>query len=250
VARPRAQHRRGAAGARHRAAELRPRQLRPDLCAARTDAAAWEAELARALGFGTEHLSLYQLTIEPGTRFRTRLQAKGELTTLDPDEAAVAVRGDPRDDGRRGCPPMRSRTMPVRQESRHNLTYWRYGDYAGIGPGAHGRRGGFATVRHKKPENWIAAGRRQWPWPAERGRDLPADARAGGPADGAAADAEGIDLDHVAARSGVPVDELIDDAAVDRLATHGLVALEGRRLRVTEAGMLLLNAILAEIVAV
>src|SRR3546814_4911984 len=43
------------------------------------------------------------------------------------------------------------------EESRHNLTYWRYGDYAGIGPGAHGRRGGSATVRHRKPENWMNA---------------------------------------------------------------------------------------------
>src|SRR3546814_2943298 len=43
------------------------------------------------------------------------------------------------------------------EESRHNLTYWRYGDYAGIGPGAHGRRGGSATVRHRKPENWTNA---------------------------------------------------------------------------------------------
>jgi putative oxygen-independent coproporphyrinogen III oxidase len=212
-------------------------------------AAAWEAELARALGFGTEHLSLYQLTIEPGTQFATR-QAKGELPTLDPDEAASLFEATRAQMAEAGLPAYEvSNHARPGAESRHNLTYWRYGDYAGIGPGAHGRRGGFATVRHKKPENWIAR-------VAANGQGLqsedglaPAERAQEALLMGLRLDA-GIDLDHVAARSGVPVDELIDDAAVDRLATHGLVALEGRRLRVTEAGMLLLNAILAEIVAV
>lgn len=119
--------------------------------------AAWEAELARALTFGTEHLSLYQLTIEPGTRFAT-LAAKGELAIPGEDEAAdlwevtqalTAAAGLPRYE-------VSNHARPG-AESRHNLAYWRYTDYAGVGPGAHGRRGGLATLRHKKPENWIAA---------------------------------------------------------------------------------------------
>jgi len=119
--------------------------------------AAWEAELARALSFGTEHLSLYQLTIEPGTRFAT-LAAKGELTIPDEDAAAdlwdvtqslTAAAGLPRYE-------VSNHARPG-AESRHNLAYWRYTDYAGVGPGAHGRRSGLATLRHKKPENWIAA---------------------------------------------------------------------------------------------
>ncbi|WP_423606974.1 radical SAM family heme chaperone HemW [Sphingomonas sp. MS122] len=119
--------------------------------------AAWEAELTRALGFGTEHLSLYQLTIEPGTRFAT-LAARGELTIPGEDEAAdlwevtqslTAAAGLPRYE-------VSNHARPG-AESRHNLAYWRYTDYAGIGPGAHGRRGGLATLRHKKPENWLAA---------------------------------------------------------------------------------------------
>src|SRR5688572_16887184 len=120
-------------------------------------AAAWEAQLRRALGFGTDHLSLYQLTIEPGTRFAA-LAAKGKLPETDPDFAAelfeltAAITADA------GLPRYEvSNHSRLGQESRHNLTYWHMGDYAGVGPGAHGRRTGSATQRHRKPENWMSA---------------------------------------------------------------------------------------------
>ena len=119
--------------------------------------AAWETELRRALGFGTDHLSLYQLTIEPGTRFAA-IAAKGELPETDPDFAAelfeltAAITADA------GLPRYEvSNHARPGQESRHNLTYWRMGDYAGVGPGAHGRRCSAATQRHRKPENWMGA---------------------------------------------------------------------------------------------
>ena len=130
-----------------------------DLIYARPDQnlAAWEAELARALGFGTEHLSLYQLTIEPGTRFAT-LVREGKLKPLDPDLAADIFDTTRVMATAAGLPAYEiSNHARIGAESRHNLTYWRYGDYVGIGPGAHGRRGRLATVRHKKPENWMAA---------------------------------------------------------------------------------------------
>lgn len=121
------------------------------------DEAQWTADLDRALGLGTEHLSLYQLTIEPGTRFAT-LVAQRELTPLDPDIAAGLFDLTQDRTEAVGMPAYEiSNHARSGAQSRHNLTYWRYGDYAGIGPGAHGRRGGFATQRHKKPENWMAA---------------------------------------------------------------------------------------------
>lgn len=209
---------------------------------------AWESDLTRALALGTGHLSLYQLTIEPGTRFETLVRT-GALTPKDPDEAAefyeltdtiTAAAGLPRyeisNHARRG------------EESRHNLTYWRYGDYAGIGPGAHGRRQGIATQRHKKPENFLAAVTRNGHGgqietalsPAEMAREaLLMGLRL----------AEGVDLGTVAAKSGHPKNALVDREAVARLSRYGLVTQSGTQLRVLPDGMLLLDRILAEIVA-
>src|SRR3546814_3169054 len=114
--------------------------------------AAWEAELGAALAFGTGHLSLYQLTIEPGTRFAT-LAAKGELVIPDGDAAADLFDATQAMTRAAGLPRYEvSNHARPGEESRHNLTYWRYGDYAGLGPGAHGRRLAQATERHRKPE--------------------------------------------------------------------------------------------------
>ncbi|WP_395613859.1 radical SAM family heme chaperone HemW, partial [Allosphingosinicella sp.] len=120
-------------------------------------AEAWAAELERALGFGTGHLSLYQLTIEPGTRFAA-LAAKGELVPADPDESAALYELTQDMTGAAGLPAyeISNHARPA-EESRHNLAYWRYQNYAGVGPGAHGRRNGVATQRHRKPENWLGA---------------------------------------------------------------------------------------------
>ncbi len=119
--------------------------------------AAWEAQLRQALDFGTGHLSLYQLTIEPGTRFASDVR-RGDFTPLDDDAAADLFTLTRELTAAAGLPAYEiSNHARPGEESRHNLTYWRYEDYVGVGPGAHGRRGGFATVRHKKPENWLAA---------------------------------------------------------------------------------------------
>jgi putative oxygen-independent coproporphyrinogen III oxidase len=130
-----------------------------DLIYARPDqtVAQWEAELTRATGFGTTHMSLYQLTIEPGTRFATDV-AKRQWLPLDDDKAADLYAATQAQMGAAGLPAYEiSNHAADGQESRHNLTYWRYQDYVGIGPGAHGRRGGMATTRHKKPENFLNA---------------------------------------------------------------------------------------------
>jgi len=209
----------------------------------------WEAELRRALGFGTDHLSLYQLTIEPGTRFETDVR-RGAFTPADPDHAAdlYELTQAMTTAARRPAYEVSNHAAPG-QESRHNLAYWRYADYAGVGPGAHGRRGGIATVRHRKPENWLAALARNGHGISEE-RDLDAAERAGEALMMGLRLAEGVDLADLAARTGLARETLVDEGAVARLSEAGLMRRVGTRLAVTPAGMLLLDGILAEIVVV
>ncbi|MGQ0589449.1 MAG: radical SAM family heme chaperone HemW [Sphingosinicella sp.] len=203
-------------------------------------AEAWAAELDRALSFGTGHLSLYQLTIEPGTRFAT-LAAKGELVPADPDESAALYELTGEMTAAAGLPAYEiSNHARSGEESRHNLAYWRYQPYAGVGPGAHGRRGGAFTRRHRKPENWLAALARNGHGIEEEKALAPAEQGVEALLMGLRL-AEGIDR----ARLDYPLDR----AAVARLAAQGLLAEEGTRLRATPAGMLLLDSVLAEIVA-
>lgn len=202
--------------------------------------AAWEAELRQALSFGTEHLSLYQLTIEPGTRFAT-LAAKGDLVIPDADAAADLWDVTQALTGAAGLPlyEVSNHARPG-AESRHNLSYWRYTDYAGVGPGAHGRRGGCATVRHKKPENWIGAVTRNGHGMQEEVA-LNAAERATEALVMGLRLAEGVDLARIGAG-------YVDLVAVERLAGHGLIVREGERLRATGAGMPVLEGILREVV--
>ena len=101
--------------------------------------AAWRAELRQALDLAADHLSLYQLTIEDGTKFAT-LHARGEFTLPDEEEAEALYDITAEEAARYGLQRYEvSNYAKPGGESRHNLTYWRYGDYAGIGPGAHGR---------------------------------------------------------------------------------------------------------------
>ena len=209
----------------------------------------WEAELAQGLSLGTDHLSLYQLTIEPGTRFAT-LVAQGKLVPADPDHGATLYEQTQAMTAAAGVPAYEiSNHARPGQESRHNLTYWRYGDYAGIGPGAHGRRHGVATLRHKKPENWMSAVARNGHGlqseepldPADRAREaLLMGLRLG----------EGVDLDRIAALTGLSVPQLVDERAIIRLGEMSLLHRRGARLQVAPHAMQLLDAILPEIVAV
>ena len=209
--------------------------------------AAWEAELGEALAFGTGHLSLYQLTIEPGTRFAT-LAAKGDLVIPDGDAAADLFDATQAITRAAGLPRYEVSNHARRgEESRHNLTYWRYGDYAGIGPGAHGRRLAQATERHKKPENFTAAVERNGHG-LKRETDLPSHERATEAMLMGLRLTEGVDLVRVEARSGLPRDAFIDATAVTRLAAQGLVGEKGDKLMVTDDGILLLDSILSEVV--
>ena len=205
----------------------------------------WEAELRRALSFGTEHLSLYQLTIEPGTRFATEAAA-GRLVIPDADTAADLFERTRAITAIAGIPAYEvSNHARAGAQSRHNLAYWRYRDYAGIGPGAHGRRHGHATQRRRKPENWLAA--------VDRNRHGIEVEEALAPALQASEAllmglrlAEGVDLSRITRRTGLTTDELIDRRAVAQLPE--LIRLDGDHLTVTDAGMLLLDAILPRVV--
>src|SRR5690606_31617452 len=114
------------------------------------------------------------------------------------------------------------------EESRHNLTYWRYGDYAGIGPGAHGRRLAQATERHRKPENFLSAVARNGHG-LKVETDLPPHERATEAMLMGLRLTEGVDLTRVEARSGLARDAFVDAGAVARLAGQGFVAQQGDR---------------------
>ena len=221
-----------------------------DLIYARPDQtpAMWQAELARALSFGTGHLSLYQLTIEPGTRFAT-LVREGQLIPLD-DDAGADLFALTRDmTAAAGLPAYEiSNHARPGEESRHNLTYWRYGDYAGIGPGAHGRRTHLATTRHRKPENWLSAIDRTGHGLQEE-RALGAGEQASEALLMGLRLREGVDLAQLAARLHLPAETLINADKVRFYADLGLVTRHGDRLIVTDRGMPLLDALLGELVA-
>jgi len=123
--------------------------------------AAWRRELDEALTLAGEHLSLYQLTIEPGTAFATQ-ERLGEITLPDEEIGVVLYEMTQDHLAARGLPAYEiSNHARPGAECRHNLAYWRYQDYIGVGPGAHGRltRGGAkcATRQARVPERWLAA---------------------------------------------------------------------------------------------
>ena len=208
------------------------------------DEASWSRNLDRALSLGTEHLSLYELTIEPGTRFATMV-AKQDFEPLDAETAARLFELTQGRTASAGLPAYEiSNHARPGAESRHNLSYWRYRDYAGVGPGAHGRRTGMRTVRHKKPENFLSAVARNGHGLVEEERLTNNEAAHEALVMGLRL-AEGIDPAALADRVGV--ERLVDESAVERLIGHGLLARDGPILRTTLAGRLLLDSILAEI---
>jgi putative oxygen-independent coproporphyrinogen III oxidase len=205
----------------------------------------WAKTLDCALAKGTSHLSLYQLTIEPGTRFASMV-AKHEFEPLDGDEAAGLYELTSERTSAAGIPAYEvSNHAQPGQESRHNLTYWRYGDYVGVGPGAHGRRLGKRTVRHRKPENFLSGMKRNGHGMVEEEMLDPHEAADEALVMGLRL-SEGIDPGALSERFGRAV---VDDPAVERLVTSGHLERDGGRLRATPTGRLLLDRVLAEIAA-
>lgn len=208
----------------------------------------WQAELREALRMAADHLSLYQLTIEAGTRFGD-LAARGRLRGLpDADLGADLYLATQEICGAAGLPAYEiSNHARPGAEGRHNLIYWRSGDYLGVGPGAHGRLtlGGerWATETAARPEEWLTAVE-SGAGGASRREVVSADDRAIEMLLMGMRLREGIDLGRYRALTGTDP----DTAAVGRLTELGLVERRGDRLRATAAGRPLLNYVLAGLV--
>src|SRR4051794_2845903 len=207
----------------------------------------WSATLAQALRLGTSHLSLYELTIEPGTRFASMV-GRHDFEPLDADRSAALYELTDAMTSAAGMPAYEiSNHARPGQESRHNLAYWRYADYAGVGPGAHGRRLGRRTVRHKKPENFLSPLRRNGHGIAEEAPLSSAEAADEALVMGLRL-SEGIDPHAIADRFGLP--GIVDSDRVERLVASGHLKRSGSRTALTACGRLLLDHILGEIALV
>lgn len=212
------------------------------------DPDSWARELRRALALGTGHLSLYQLTIEEGTRFATDVR-QGAFTPLDDDAAGELFTLTRELTNAAGLPAYEISNHAKRgEESRHNLTYWRYQDHCAIGPGAHGRRSGRATERHRKPENWLAAVARNGHG-IQHERTLGVQEQASEALLMGLRLAEGIDLAELSTRFAIAPDALVNARKLGFHQMNGLIWRQGQRFGVTEAGMPLLDALLGEVVA-
>ncbi|MGA9794740.1 MAG: radical SAM family heme chaperone HemW [Rhizomicrobium sp.] len=204
----------------------------------------WRAELNEALAFGTEHLSLYQLTIEPATPFAT-LARTGQLVIPDDDRAAALyeLTQELTEKANRPAYEVSNHARPG-AESRHNLIYWRYGDYAGVGPGAHGRLtiGGkrVATSAEKLPERWREKVSREGHGLAEMSKIEPADASREHLLMNLRL-SEGLDLAAYRARWNTQ----LDAARIAALSEDGLLRLECDTLTATPRGRLVLNSVIA-----
>jgi len=217
-----------------------------DLIYARPDQtlAQWRTELTEALAFGTDHLSLYQLTIEPATPFAT-LYKTGALHIPDDDRAAELFELTQEMTEAAGRPAYEiSNHAKPGSEARHNLIYWRYGSYAGVGPGAHGRLDlhgkRVATQTERLPERWRDTVNKQGHglieqteiWSEDAAREhLLMNLRL----------AEGLDLDAYQARWGV----IPNERRMQVLIGDGLLQRAGSRLVATPRGRLLLNSVIA-----
>jgi putative oxygen-independent coproporphyrinogen III oxidase len=237
-----------------RAAALFPR-FSFDLIYARPgqDEAALRAELTQALALAGGHLSLYQLTIEPGTAFHTAHRL-GELATPGEDSAARLYEVANEMLEAAGLPAYEiSNHARPGEASRHNLTYWRYGDYVGIGPGAHGRvslaGGGKAATRQRRlPEAWLKAVEAEGHATEERLALEPA-VRFEEMLMMGLRLREGVALVAIEEETGAPFAEQVDADRLARLIDGGFLELDETRLRGTPAGRLRLNAVLGELLA-
>lgn len=205
----------------------------------------WEEELSQALSFGTEHMSLYQLTIEPGTAFAP-LYERGELKIPDEDLAADLYEQTQNQMNAAGLPSYEiSNHARPSAESRHNLSYWLYEDYAGIGPGAHGRlslsSGKVATKQYRAPETWLNAvyagsGEEEALSLSHTEQTLEALMM-------------GLRLTSGISLSSLPLspDNLIDQKALNTLINTGYLVKNDNKLQATSRGLQCLNAVLKKL---
>ena len=209
---------------------------------------AWRRELDQALAYTKGHVSLYQLTIEPGTAF-----AKARVLGADEGSAIALFELSQRTLAAAGMPAYEiSNHARAGEECRHNLLYWTGGDYVGCGPGAHGRltgpRGTIATRQIARPDAWLAA----------------VEANGHGTANGAALGpeerrdelvmmglrlTEGLDRAAFRAASGLEIEEALDPTRIERLAEEGFLVVDARGLRATARGRRRLDAAIRTLLA-
>ena len=212
----------------------------------------WQAELGRALTLADGHLSLYQLTIEEGTAFHLAV-ARGVLTMPDDETCAELFEATQAMCAAAGLPAYEvSNHAAPGQECRHNLIYWRGGEYAGIGPGAHGRirRGGDwrATAQARRPEDWLSTVERAG-HATETDTAIDADTRAEERLMMGLRLADGVDLARFAADVGRELRDWVGTRNLQTLLEDGYLALDERRLSATPKGRQVLNAVLTRLLA-
>ena len=206
----------------------------------------WKSELTEALNMAVDHLSLYQLTIEPGTVFAQRY-SNGGLCGLPDDDLS----GDMYDLTQDLCGAQGMESYEVSNhaksgsESRHNLIYWRYGDYVGIGPGAHGRvteaNSRFATEAISNPDRWLLASEAG---NGVRTKDvLPAQTQADEYLMMSLRLAEGMDITRYLALSG----HALSQGTIAHLVEIGMIEVTDSRIKATRRGRVLLNSLIKEL---
>lgn len=203
----------------------------------------WRSELKQALSLSLDHVSLYQLTVENGTAFGDRY-ARGKLRGLPDDDLSADLYTATQELCETfGMPAYEVSNHAVDgAHSRHNLIYWRYGDYIGIGPGAHGRltQGGqkWATECYSNPTRWLdgaKAGQTEKPRTALNAKDQAAEFLLMG-----LRLRDGIDCKRYQQLSGVP----LDTATLEHLQNIGMIELNGPKLIVKDQGVMVLNSII------
>ena len=207
----------------------------------------WQAELHEALALAADHLSLYQLTVEPGTAYEA-LHRRGALVLPEADDAAALYTATAAAAAGHGLAQYEvSNYARPGSESRHNLAYWRYRDYAGIGPGAHGRLtlGGqlVATRRHRAPEAW-AARVEQYGHGSTAEETLDAPERAREMLLMGLRLVEGVSRSRFAERTGLALDDAVDAGILLHAVEEGYLSLSADRLTATPSGRLRLDALL------
>jgi putative oxygen-independent coproporphyrinogen III oxidase len=213
--------------------------------------AQWQEELDRALTFAAGHISLYQLTIEPGTQFEQAV-ARGDFRVLDEECAAALYEATGARLGAAGLLDYEiSNFAKPGEESRHNLAYWRYDGYIGIGPGAHGRLAigseKYATRQHRAPEAWLDLVERDGH--ATRQRELvPRAERLTEMLMMGLRLKEGVPLARVEDESALPFAQAIDQTRLKRLIDGGFITLSDDRLVASASGRQRLDAVLAALI--
>jgi oxygen-independent coproporphyrinogen-3 oxidase len=212
--------------------------------------ASWRAELAQAVALAADHLSVYQLTIEPGTAFFTA-HARGDFILPDDDLASDLFEATQADLAAAGMAAYEiSNHARPGAASRHNQVYWRYGDYVGVGPGAHGRLTldgkKLATRQIKTPELWLTS--------LQEGRDGMAE-EVETPVKDRLTEltmmglrlVEGIPRERFRRETGGEPEDVLDQQGLKDLIEGGFVTLDADRLTATATGRQLLNSVLARL---